>query len=84
MRIVQRVGREPGLEGDPERRRKRRSAMASTFGLFSVKAMNQALNVEASKLRSEVALRSSLVARLRSVDDRAMSIRDFVPQVAAE
>ncbi len=64
--------------------RNRRSAMASFLGLFSVKAMNQALKVEASKLRSEMAFRSSRVARFRSVDDRAMSIRDLVPHVAAE
>ena len=58
--------------------------MASFCGLFRVNAMNQALNVEASKLRSERAARSSRVARLRSVEDRAISTRDAVPHLAAE
>ena len=64
--------------------RKRRIAIASFCGLFRVKAMNHALKVEASKLRSEMALRSSRVARLRSVEDRAISTRDAVPHLAAE
>ena len=46
--------------------------------------MNQALKVEASRLRSEIAVRSSRVARLRSVEDWAMSMRDAVPHFAAE
>ena len=64
--------------------RNRCSAIASFCGLFRVNAMNQALKVEASKLRSESAVRSSRVARLRSVDDWAMSTRDAVPHLAAE
>src|SRR5580698_559261 len=64
--------------------RKRRTAIASFCGLFSVKAMNQALKVEASKLRSEMAVRSSRVARLPRVEARAMSTRDAVPHCAAE
>jgi hypothetical protein len=49
-----------------------------------VDAMNQALKVEASKLRSERAMRSSREARLRNVEDWAISTRDAVPQRAAE
>ena len=64
--------------------RKRRTAIASFCGLFRVNAVNHALKVEASKLRSEMAVRSSRVARLRSVEDWAMSTRDTVPHRAAE
>jgi len=64
--------------------RNRRSAIASFCGLFSVNAMNHALKVDASKLRSEMAVRSSRVARLRSVEDWATSMRDAVPHLAAE
>jgi len=49
--------------------RKRRTAIASFCGLFRVNAINHALKVEASKLRSEMAVKSSRVARLRSVED---------------
>ena len=64
--------------------RKRRTAIASFCGLFKVNAMNQALKVEASKLRSERAVRSSRVARLPRVETRAMSMRDAVPHFDAE
>jgi len=64
--------------------RNRRTVIASFCGLFRVKAIYHALKVEASKLRSEMAVRSLRVARLRSVDDWAMSIRDTVPHLAAE
>src|ERR1700728_936085 len=64
--------------------RKRRTAIASFCGLFKVNAINHALNVEASKLRSVLAVRSSRVARLPSVEARAMSTRDAVPHCAAE
>ena len=37
-----------------------------------------------SKFRSEMAVRSSRVARLRSVEDWAMSMREAVPHFAAE
>ena len=47
-------------------------------------AVNHALKVEASKLRSEMAVRSSRVARLRNVEDWAMSTRETVPHCAAE
>jgi len=43
-----------------------------------------AVKVEESKLRSEMAVRSSRVARLRRLDDWAISIRDAVPHLAAE
>ena len=46
--------------------------------------MNQALKVEASKLRSEMAERSSRVARLPRLEAWAMSTRDSVPHRAAE
>ncbi len=46
--------------------------------------MNQALKVEASKLRSVLAVRSSRVATLARDEDRAMSTRDAVPHFAAE
>ena len=59
-------------------------AIASFCGLFSVNAMNHALKVEESKLRSERASRSSRVATLRSVEDWAMSTRDAVLHLAAE
>jgi len=49
--------------------RNRRSAIVSFCGVFRVNAMNQALKVEASKLRSEMAVRSSRVAMLRGVED---------------
>lgn len=64
--------------------RKRRTARASFCGLFRVKAMNQALKVDASKLRSDIAARSCRVAKVRSVDDSAMSTRDSVLHRAAE
>ena len=46
--------------------------------------MNQALKVEESKLRTEMAVRSSRVARLPRVEARAMSMRDAVPHFDAE
>ena len=58
--------------------RNRCSTRASFCGLFSVYAINHALNVEASKLRSEIAVRSPRVARLRRVEDSATSMRDAV------
>ena len=64
--------------------RNRRSAISSFLGLFRVNAVNHALNVEESKLRSEMASRSARVARLRSVEDWAISTRDAVPHFAAE
>ena len=64
--------------------RKRRSAIASFCGLFSVNAVNHAVKVEESKLRSDRAMRSSRVAMLRSVEDWAISTRDAVPHRAAE
>jgi t-SNARE complex subunit (syntaxin) len=48
-----------------------------------VKAVNQALKVEESKLRVERALRSARVARLRRVAAWAISMRDSVPHLAA-
>ena len=45
--------------------------------------MNQASNVEESKLRVVSASRSARVARLRSVDDCAISTREAVPHLAA-
>ena len=49
--------------------RNRRSAITSFCGLFRVNAMNHALKVEASKFRSERAVRSSRVESARSVED---------------
>jgi hypothetical protein len=46
--------------------------------------MNHALKVEASKLRSVLAVRSSRVARLPRDEARAMSTRDAVLHFAAE
>ena len=63
--------------------RNRRIAITSFCGLFSVTAMNHALNVEESKLRRVSASRSSRVARLRSVDDWAICTREAVPHLAA-
>src|SRR5579859_4644617 len=62
----------------------RRSATRSFWRLLSVNAMYQALKVEASKLRSEMAVRDALVARLRNVADWAMSTREAVFHRAAE
>ena len=64
--------------------RNRRMAIASFCGLLSVNAMYHALNVEESKLRTDWASRSARVARLRSVEDLAMSTREAVPHRAAE
>src|SRR5689334_7956110 len=64
--------------------RKRRTATASFAGLFRVNAVNQALNVAESKLRSSSAVSSCLVAKLRRVEDRATSTRDSVFHRAAE
>jgi hypothetical protein len=72
------------LKATRNRGRKRRTAIASFCGLFRVKAVNQALKVEESKLRSEMASRSSRVARLPRLDALAMSTRDSVLHFAAE
>jgi hypothetical protein len=53
--------------------------MACFWGSSRVKAVNQALKVEESKLRVERALRSARVARLRSVAASASWMRDSVP-----
>ena len=44
-------------------------ALGVVQGLLRVNALNYALKVEASKLRSDRAARSSRVARLRSFED---------------
>ena len=64
--------------------RNRRTAIASFCGLLRVNAVNQALKVDESKLRRDIAARSSRVAKLRSVDDSAMLTRDSVLHRAAE
>ena len=72
------------LKATRNRGRKRATAIASFCGLSRVNAMNHALKVEWSKLRSVLAVRSSRVARLPRVEARAMSTRDAVPHFAAE
>jgi hypothetical protein len=80
---VERVGGHPGVEGDPELGPEAPDGDGLLLGSFKVYAVNQALKVEESKLRVDRAARSAREARLRSVAERASSMRDSVPHLAA-
>lgn len=61
----------------------RRSAIRIFAGPSSVYAMNQALNVEASKSRWVIAAPAALLASMRAVLAPARCSRDSVPHFAA-